>query len=244
MAMRERLDTEIQELRTMLGPDNVEVTKRCAELESLRQQRPLHTRILDGQRRLEKATKKVELRRKELAEAEEQLRTAHTQRDQVFHECDTAQAEELRAKQGQTELLREFHGADPPPGDAGRSLSGVRDALDRLLNLASADEASSVAKQVLEVAKSELAVFGCSLKSTRGDASACPEAMDAASEAGIDDIEAWTNHLVVLSGSRAARGFAQGSRNASASLGGSSCGRRASVLASTNELGSGALKHV
>ena len=58
VAVRERLGTEIQEHREMLGPDHVEVTKRCAELESLRQQRPLHTRILDGQHHLEKATKK------------------------------------------------------------------------------------------------------------------------------------------------------------------------------------------
>ena len=108
MAMRERLGTEIQELRKVLGRDHVEVTKRCAELESLRHQRPLHTRILDGQRRFEKATKKVELRRKELAEAEKQLRMAHAKRDKAFRECEAAQTEELRAKQGQTELLREF----------------------------------------------------------------------------------------------------------------------------------------
>ena len=69
-AIRERLGTEIQDLRRMLGPDHVEVTKRCAELENLRRQRPLHTRVLDGQRRIEKASKKVEMRQKELAEAE------------------------------------------------------------------------------------------------------------------------------------------------------------------------------
>ena len=82
---------------------------------------------------------------------------AHAKRDKAFHECETAQTEELRAKQEQTGLLREFLGADPPPGDAGPSLSRVRDALDGLFPLTTADEAGSVAKQLLEVAKSELA---------------------------------------------------------------------------------------
>ena len=66
--------------------------------------------------------------------------------------------------------------------------------------MSSADEARSVLKQLLEVAKSELAALECSLKSTRGDAGAGPEAMDAASEPRIDDIEAWTNDLVGVVG--------------------------------------------
>ena len=104
-ARRERLGTEIQELRKVLGPDHVEVTKRCAELENLRQQRPLHTRVLGGQRRVEKATKKVEMRRKELAEAEELLRMAHEKRDNAFREWEAAQEEVLHAWEGQAELV-------------------------------------------------------------------------------------------------------------------------------------------
>ena len=38
----------------------------------------------------------MELRRKDLAEAEEQMHTAHAKRDKAFCECETAQAEELR----------------------------------------------------------------------------------------------------------------------------------------------------
>ena len=138
----------------------------------------------------------MELRRKELAEAEEQMHMAHAKRDKAFYECETSQAEELRAKQGQTEILRQFHGADLPLEDAGPSLAGVRDALDRLFHMASADEAGSAAKQLLEVAKNELAALECSLKSSGGDAGAGLGAMDATSEPGSDDIEAWTNDLV------------------------------------------------
>ena len=50
------------------------------------------------------------------------------------------------------------------------------------------------------MAKSELAALGCSLKSTGRHAGTGPEAMDAASEPGIDDVEAWTNDLVVVVG--------------------------------------------
>ena len=196
LATRERLASEIQELRKMLGPDHVEVTKRCVELESLRQQRPLHTRVLDGQRRLEKATKKVMQRRKEMAEADEEMDRIQAKRDKAFNELQTAQEEELRAKQGQAELLRSFRGVDPPPEEAGPSLSSVREALDRLSAMASADEAGSAAKQLLEVAKNELAALERSLKSPEGETGAGLDAMDAASEPGTDDIEAWTNDLV------------------------------------------------
>ena len=99
-------------------------------------------------------------------------------------------------KQGQTEFLRQFHGADLPLEEAGPSLASVRDALDRLFHMASADEAGSAAKQQLEVANNELAALEHSLKSSGRDAGAGMEAMDAASEPGIDDVEAWTNDLV------------------------------------------------
>ena len=183
VATRKRLGSEIQGLRKLLGPDHVEVTKRRAELESFRQQRPLHTTILDGQRRLEKATKKVALRRKKLAEAEEQMHMAHAKRDK-----------------GQTELLRQFHGADLPLEDAGPSLASVKDALDRFFHIASADEAGSAAKQLLEVAKNELTALECSLKSSMGVAQDGLEAMDAANEPGTDDTEVWTNDLVGVVG--------------------------------------------
>ena len=45
----------------------------------------------------------------------------------------TAQEEELRAKQGQAELLRSFRGVDPPPEEAGPSLSSVREAAGSLV---------------------------------------------------------------------------------------------------------------
>ena len=184
----------------MLGPDHVEVTKRCAELESLRQQRPLHTRVLDGQRRIEKATEKVEMRRKELAEAEELLRTAHEKRDDAFRECEAAQMEVLHAREGQEELVGELRGADAQPGHAGQCLLGVWDALDRLFQRASGDEAGMGTKQLVEMAKNELAALEYSLKSSRCDAGAEQEVMDAASEPGTDDIEAWTNDVVDVVG--------------------------------------------
>ena len=199
-ARRERLGTEIQELRKVLGPDHVEVTKRRAELESLRQQRLLHTRVLDGQRRIEKATEKVEMWRKELAEAEELLRMAHERRDKAFRECEVAEREVLHAREGQEELAGEFRGADAQPGHAGPCLLGVRDALDRLFQRASGDEARNVAKQLVEMAKSELAPLEYSLKRSRGHAGAEQEVVDVASEPGTDDLEAWTNDVVDVVG--------------------------------------------
>ena len=64
---------------------------------------------------------------------------AHVKLDNAFNECETAQAEELRAKLEQTELLRQFRVADLPLEDAGQSLASVRDALDRLFQMVSAD---------------------------------------------------------------------------------------------------------
>ena len=125
---------------------------------------------------------------------------AHEKRDKAFREWEAAKTEELCAKKGQTELLREFHGADPQSGDAESSLSGVRDALDRLFHMASADEAGNVAKQLLEVAKNELAALECSLKRSKEDAGVGLEAMVATSEPGVDDIETWTNDLVGVVG--------------------------------------------
>ena len=174
--------------------------KRCAELDSLRHQRPLHTRVLDGQRRIEKATKKVEMRRKELAEAEEQLRTAHAKRDKAFRECEAAQMDVSRARERQAELVGEFRGADSQPGYAGPCLLGVRSALHRLFQMASANEAGNVAKQLVEVAKNELAALEYSLKGSRSDAGAEQEVTDAASGPGIEDIEAWINDLAGVVG--------------------------------------------
>ena len=184
----------------MLGPDHVEVTKRRAELESLRQQRPLHTRVLDGQRRIEKATEKVEMWRKELAEAEELLRMAHEKRDDAFRECEVAQVEVLHAREGQEELVGELRGADAQPGHAGPCLLGVWDALDRLFQRASGDEARNVAKQLVEMTKNELAALEYSLKRSRGHAGAEQEVVDVASEPSTDDLEAWTNDVVDVVG--------------------------------------------
>ena len=101
VAMRERLGTEMSRSRSGVpswrASDN---SDRCTRESWM------------GNVRLEKATTKVALRRKELSEAEEQLCVAHAKRDKAFYECETAQEEELRAKQGQSELLRQFHGAD------------------------------------------------------------------------------------------------------------------------------------
>ena len=174
--------------------------KRCAELESLRQQRLLHTRVLDGQRRIEKATEKVEMRRKELAVAEELLRVAHERRDKAFRECEVAQREVLYAREGQEELVGELREADSQPGHAGPCLLGVRDALDCLLQMASADGAGNGAKQLVEVAKSEIAALKYSLNGSRGGAGAEQEVMDAASGPGVDDKEAWTIDVVDVDG--------------------------------------------
>ena len=190
------MGTEIQELRKMLGPDHVEVTKRCAELENLRQQRPLHTRVLEGQRRTEKATKKVEMRRKELAEAEELLRMAHEKRENAFRECEAAQMEVLHARERQEELVGEFRGADSQPGHAGPCLLGVRNALDLLCQMAPGDEAGMGSKQLVDVAKNELAALEYSVKRSRGDVGAVQGALGVASGPGIDDSEVGTNDLV------------------------------------------------
>ena len=108
--------------------------------------------------------------------------------------------EVLHAKEGQAELMGEFRGADSQPGHAGPCLLGVRNALDRLFQMAPGDEAGMGSKQLVDVARNELAALECSLKSSRGDAGAEQEAMDAASGPGIDDIEAWTNDLVGVVG--------------------------------------------
>ena len=169
VATRERLGSEIQELRKLLGPDHVEVTKRCAELESLRQQRPLHTRILDGQRRLEKATKKVELRRKELAE--EQMHMAHAKRDKPATSARPPKRRScVRSRDRRSSATVPW--SRPSTGGCWTDFGKCLDALDRLFHMASADEAGSAAKQLLEVAKNELAALECSLKSSGRDAGA------------------------------------------------------------------------
>ena len=153
-------------------------------------------RVLHGQRRIEKATEKVEMRRKELAVAEELLRMAHEKRDNAFRECQAAHMEVLHAREGQAELMGEFRGAVSQPGHARPCLLGVRSALDRLFQMASADGAGNGAKQLVEVAKSELAALEYSLNGSRGGAGAEQEVMDAASGPGVDDKEAWTIDVV------------------------------------------------
>ena len=66
--------------------------------------------------------------------------------------------------------------------------------------MAPGDEAGMGTKQLVGVAKNELAALEYSFKSSRGDAGAEQEAMDAASEPCVDDIETWTNDLVGVVG--------------------------------------------
>ena len=167
----------------MLGPDHVEVTKRCAELENLLRR----ARVLHGQRRIEKATERVEMRRRELAVAEELLRVAHERRDKAFRECVVAQGKVLHAREGQEELVGELRGADSQSGHAGSCLLGVRDAPDCLLQTASVDGAGNGAKQLVEDAKSELAALEYSLNGSRGGAGTEQVVMDAASGPGVND---------------------------------------------------------
>ena len=110
-----------------------------------------------------------------------------------------------------TSWQRQFHGADFPLEDAGPSLASVRDALDRLFHIASADEAGML---LLDWKPSMLRASQTATTSRRGPTT-------------------WWAWL----GRRAARGFARGSQSALASLDGSWYGRRASAPASTSELG-------
>jgi chromosome segregation ATPase len=151
-AARAKLVEEIEGLKKILDASHPEVQKRQEELDGLRRKRPLHTQVLDAQRKVEKAGKKFESKRKELDGLDKQIEELRKLQQAASDSVLEAKQELDTAKERQHEVLQAMAKNGDPPSD---QLDQTKEAIEMLGKAGSADDLE--ARQLLIAAKAKLA---------------------------------------------------------------------------------------
>jgi chromosome segregation ATPase len=181
-AARAKLVEEIEGLKKILDASHPEVQKRQVELDGLRRKRPLHTQVLDAQRKVEKAGKKFESKRKELDGLDKQIEELRKLQQAASDSVLEAKLELDTAKERQHEVLQAMAKNGDPPGESDQ-LDQTKEAIEMLGKAGSADGLE--ARQLLIAARAKLA----EVEKKLGPASTWEDARsESASQAGDIDM--------------------------------------------------------